>query len=264
MNRHIASKVVTGLSIAVLLLLIPISSMPVAWANHSGARLRPVQGGTSIEVWSTDLFFTKSCTLGFGGWRQGVANPGMITAGHCSIFYGQPQTGNSVYQPWWDPFTDNYVGGVTLNPSGARQSDSLWAAPASGVGISDTIYPNVRIVGTVSLTEILPGQSVCKYGRVTHETCATVARTETRYNPDYGIWLSDQFIVPFSPIPQVGDSGSPVYKPSIDDGTYGSCRPWTKIGGVLWGYIEGSGEAIFSSYFQVAGDLSLTGVVRCV
>jgi hypothetical protein len=231
------------------------------------SRRRPLRGGLQIN------FGNFLCTLGVVADRGGVR--GFVTNSHCTNIQGgvegtdyhQPSasgTTNRVGEEIADPtyFTDEFpTGGSCPDGRQCRYSDSSFARVPHPSGPSVTTArgsiarPAVNSftwngVDTFTITAEatpVPGQTVTKVGRTTGRTTGPIQQTCANVNVGgTNITLLCQSWAAFNPLPQGGDSGSPVFLITT--------LPNVTLVGILWG----TGSAGFFSPItgvQRAGEL---------
>jgi hypothetical protein len=181
--------------IFVRLLAVFAVAMAAVMLPPGSAHAAPVPVYPGMEVRQD----TNLCTLGYVEPNLRIA----VTAGHCRA------SGNVTDKD------GNFVGTLAMyrdnTPNGATVSTNDSINDYEGITLAPDVSPTNVLPGGRSLVTdpslaMQPGQAVCHYGVVTHETCGTV---EAVYNG----W----FTMAHGILSQKGDSGGPVYV-LTDDG----------------------------------------------
>lgn len=179
-----------------------VETGPVIELSHN-VTVSPLKGGIDIGYGTNSV-----CTNSFIADRQSNGMRVSVIAGHCET--SVDMAGDQTYrQPSGGSNVGTEVANTNIYP-GPRWSDSLLWQPSVSSTLGK-IYNGGTDYAIVSkkYTQGV-GESVCKYGRQTHETCGTIIYTDTdMQSPTYGtLWAQNQ--ANFNC--EGGDSGSPTFK----------------------------------------------------
>jgi len=242
---------------------------PIKTAATLQDHVRPVVGGLQISF--SDSRGTWLCTLGAPVY---LGRMGFITNSHCTdtpgqvkgTYYYQPVSGSS-YLIGNESVDPPFFTTEGLCPAGrrCRWSDAAFAYFRSGVSyeyatIARTYYRDTWI-GSLTITGSLPivgktlwptvGEKLDKIGRTTGWTSGEVtnACVHVNVNDLPGVTLLCQDMVQAGV--KGGDSGSPVFKYDIVNGT-------ANLYGLLWGSTQDS--FIFSSMWNIEREIGSVGI----
>lgn len=185
---------------------------------------RPLIGAIPIGVVGTGGGY---CTNGFIADRFNGAQRVSVTAGHCEATLDD--LGDQQYT---NPATSSTVVGQELggtNPGGNRLSDTLLFQPSvtSQLGIIDNNLAQPYTIQDKWNNQLV-GETVCKYGARTDETCGKITQTAVDIqhpDPYYGI-IAGQ--VKTDMTVNKGDSGSPVFRKVISPNVLLYGTVWAK------------------------------------
>jgi len=187
-------------------------------------KIRPLIGGLQIKGDNCE-----GCTLGFVAKRNGVK--GFITAGHCSLGYNnfcQPEPFGSAC----NSYNSNYIGKTTITTCKKSNSYADVAWIPTSQSICPTIYKDSGfnyVVAGKRANGGDNGESVCKSGAKTGETCGTIVGISSTVTDSCGTF--DQVNAKMRN--DEGDSGAPIFKKLFTWCFYGSCWTYVYIYGVL-------------------------------